>query len=185
MQAVTINHTPLSVKEYKGKRVVTFKDIDTVHGRPDGTARKRFNQNKKHFVEGEDYYAVDQPSVIRTLGILRPQGGIPASVTLITETGYLMLVKAFRDDLAWQVQRQLVNAYFREQHHSDDITDEEILNIVNRRKTKSELTALSKYHRLQADVCLKKAGYEIAQSVLLEHVLENPMLVSIHKEDTP
>lgn len=34
-------------------------------------------------------------------------------VTLITESGYLMLVKSFTDDLAWQVQRQLVNSYFR------------------------------------------------------------------------
>lgn len=29
-------------------------------------------------------------------------------VTLMTETGYLMLVKSFTDDLAWKVQRELV-----------------------------------------------------------------------------
>ena len=34
-------------------------------------------------------------------------------VTLITESGYLLLTKPFNDDLAWQVQRQLVKAYFR------------------------------------------------------------------------
>ena len=56
---------------------------------------------------------VNQPSEIRTLGIERPQGGVPQTVTLITESGYLMLVKSFTDDLAWQVQRQLVNSYFR------------------------------------------------------------------------
>ena len=33
--------------------------------------------------------------------------------TLMTEQGYLMLVKSFTDDLAWKVQRQLVNNYFR------------------------------------------------------------------------
>ena len=54
MNEVTINQTPLSVKEYEGKRVVTFKDIDAVHGRPDGTARKRFNENKKRFIAGLD-----------------------------------------------------------------------------------------------------------------------------------
>ena len=32
---------------------------------------------------------------------------------LITEQGYLMLVKSFTDDLAWKVQRELVNGYFR------------------------------------------------------------------------
>lgn len=113
MHEVTINQTPLSIKEYEGKRVVTFKDIDAVHGRPDGTARKRFNDNKEHFIEGEDFYTVDQPSEIRTLGITRPQGGVPEKVILITESGYLMLVKSFTDDLAWKVQRELVNSYFR------------------------------------------------------------------------
>ena len=108
-----INNTQLVVKVYQGQRVVTFKDIDTVHERPEGTARKRFNDNKKHFIEGEDFFNLDQPSEIRTLGIERPQGGTPDKVLLITESGYLMLVKSFTDDLAWEVQRQLVKNYFR------------------------------------------------------------------------
>lgn len=89
--------------QIKGKRVVTFKDIDIVNERADGTARKRFNDNKKHFVEGEDYYIVNEPSEIRMLGIERPQGGIPEKVILVTQSGYLMLVKSFTDDLAWNV----------------------------------------------------------------------------------
>lgn len=108
-----INNTQVLVKEFSGQRVVTFKEIDAVHGRPDGTARKRFNDNREHFIEGEDFFVLNQPSEIRTLGIQRPQGGTPESVTLITEFGYLMLVKSFTDDLAWKVQRELVNGYFR------------------------------------------------------------------------
>lgn len=108
-----INNTQVLVKEFSGQRVVTFKEIDAVHGRPDGTARKRFNDNREHFIEGEDFFVLNQPSEIRTLGIQRPQGGTPESVTLITESGYLMLVKSFTDDLAWKVQRELVNGYFR------------------------------------------------------------------------
>ena len=103
----TINQAAISIKEYSGKRVVTFKDIDTVHHRPEGTARKRFNDNKKHFVEGEDYFKI-QPSEIRTVGIASPNGGI-----VVTESGYYMLVKSFTDELSWDVQRQLVNGYFR------------------------------------------------------------------------
>lgn len=110
---VTINKTELPIKEYQGQRVVTMKEIDEVHQRPDGTARKRFNDNKNHFIEGTDFFTITQPSEIRTLGLERPQGGTPKSVTLITESGYLMLVKSFTDDLAWTVQRQLVNIYFR------------------------------------------------------------------------
>lgn len=110
---ITINNTALAVKEYDNKRVITLKDIDDVHGRPSGTARKRFNDNRQHFIDGEDFYEVTQPSEIRTLGITRPQGGIPEKVILITESGYLMLVKSFTDDLAWDVQRRLVKDYFR------------------------------------------------------------------------
>lgn len=32
---------------------------------------------------------------------------------LLTESGHLMLVKTFTDDLSWEVQRQLVNSYFK------------------------------------------------------------------------
>lgn len=55
----TINNTNIAIKEYQGQRVVTFKDVDTVHGRPDGTARKRFSDNREHFIEGEDFLEHD------------------------------------------------------------------------------------------------------------------------------
>ena len=108
-----INNTQVLVKEFSGQRVVTFKEIDAVHGRPDGTAKRNFRSNRQHFIEGEDFFMLDQPDEIRSLGIQRPQGGTPESVTLITESGYLMLVKSFTDNLAWKVQRELVNGYFR------------------------------------------------------------------------
>lgn len=105
---VTINHTELPIKEYKGQRVVTLKEIDIVHERPEGTARKRFNDNKKHFIEGTDYFVRNSDEAAKEFGIIAPNG-----LTLATESGYLMLVKSFQDNLAWAVQRQLVNTYFR------------------------------------------------------------------------
>ena len=110
---VEINGTNLQIKMWNGQRVVTFKDIDTVHDRPEGTARKRFNDNKEHLIENEDYFKIKksdvQMSEKRTLGIEVPNRGI----TVLTESGYLLLVKSFTDDLAWKVQRQLVNSYFK------------------------------------------------------------------------
>ncbi len=106
--SVIVNDHPVPVKEWNGKRVVTFKDIDAVHSRADGTARKRFNNNKKRFIEGEDYFVRNSDEAKQEYNITAPNG-----LTLITESGYLMLVKSFTDDLAWQVQRQLVNNYFR------------------------------------------------------------------------
>ena len=57
-EMIDVCGTEISIKEYKGQRVVTFKDIDRVHKRPEGTARKRFNDNKRHFIEGEDYFKI-------------------------------------------------------------------------------------------------------------------------------
>lgn len=110
--AVTINQKPVSIREYNGQRVITFRDIDTVHERPEGTARRNFRANRKHLIEGVDYHVVTRDNSmdeIRTLDVSIP----PKGITVITETGYLMLVKSFTDDLAWKVQRQLVNTYFR------------------------------------------------------------------------
>ena len=107
-ELTTINNTEILVKEFSGQRVVTFKEIDAVHGRPDGTARKRFNDNREHFIEGEDYFVRNSDEAKNEFGITAPNG-----LTLITESGYLMLVKSFTDDLAWNVQRELVKGYFR------------------------------------------------------------------------
>lgn len=109
---VQICDSEILIKEYAGKRVVTFKDIDRVHNRPEGTARKRFKDNREHFIEEEDFFRLSKDEVqlseIRTVGNISNNG-----LTLITESGYLMLVKSFTDDLAWKVQRELVNCYFR------------------------------------------------------------------------
>lgn len=107
-ELIHIGNADIFIKEYNGQRVVTFKDIDIVHSRPDGTARKRFNDNKKHFIKGEDYFVRNTDEAKTEFNIVAPNG-----LALITEQGYLMLVKSFTDDLAWKVQRQLVNNYFR------------------------------------------------------------------------
>ena len=121
-ELIHIENTDISVKEYKGQRVVTFKDIDMVHGRPDGTAKRNFANNKEHFIEGEDYYLIPY-SEFSTKYVPSGKGGNPNNtVALITEQGYLMLVKSFTDDLAWKVQRQLVNSYFRVRQIATDLS---------------------------------------------------------------
>lgn len=57
-ELILIGNHEVSVKTYKGQRVVTFKDIDTVHERPEGTAKRNFNANKQRFAEGKHYFAV-------------------------------------------------------------------------------------------------------------------------------
>ena len=108
---VKINNNDLEAKEFKGQRVITFKDIDLVHERVEGTAKRNFNSNKPHFIENVDYFFV-KPSDVKAYEI-RTSEINNAGTYLITESGYLMLVKSLSDDLAWTVQRELVNKYFR------------------------------------------------------------------------
>lgn len=93
LRTVTIDNEPWFV----GKRVVTFKDIDTVHKRPEGTARRNFNQNRQRFISGVDFFKVCADE-IRTNKIAEISPKSHEPLTLITETGYLMLVKSFTDD---------------------------------------------------------------------------------------
>lgn len=109
---MTVENTEMQIREYNGQRVVTFKDIDRVHKNKAGAARRNFNRNKKRFMQGVDFFILtkefsnESNCPIRNISI--PNRGI----TVLTETGYLMIVKSFTDDLSWSVQRQLVNNYF-------------------------------------------------------------------------
>lgn len=115
-ETIIINEYPLMVRDYNTQRVVTFKDIDKLHKRPLGTAKRNFTTNKEYFIENEDYFEISRKDVgtnfVPTYGFAKQASrGI-----ILTETGYLMLVKSFTDDLAWQIQRELVNTYFKVKH---------------------------------------------------------------------
>lgn len=109
---ITVGNAEMQIREYNGQRVVAFNDIDFVHGRKPGTAKRNFSENRKRFIDGDDFYTVTK----KELGTkFVPSYGFDdraSSGILITETGYLMLVKSFRDDLSWEVQRKLVTSYF-------------------------------------------------------------------------
>ena len=126
MNAITLSNNNLPLVEYKGQRVVTFAMIDQAHQRPKETARKAFNRNRRHFIEGKDYFVVNATDVDWLEGGIKRPGKkitnlIHGKVTVFTEFGYLLLTKPFNDDLAWQVQRELVNSYFRANPHFSDI----------------------------------------------------------------
>jgi phage antirepressor YoqD-like protein len=119
MSNITIQNVELPVVEVEAQRVVTLAMVDKVHQRPEGTAKRNFQEHRSRFIEGEDFYEVTADEIrTQSLGhvfALRTPKGI-----LLTESGYLMLVKSFTDDLAWEVQRKLVNSYFRVQSkHAD------------------------------------------------------------------
>lgn len=125
--SIEINGVDLRVKMWNGQRVVTFADIDKVHNRVEGTAKRNFNENKKHLILDEDYFLVTRKvlstEIVRNGETLKGNPNI--EVVLLTESGYLLLVKSFTDDLAWRVQRQLVNTYFKFKEVVEDVQSTE------------------------------------------------------------
>lgn len=156
-----INGHTIEAKEYNGKRVITFKDIDEVHERKSGTARKRFNDNKQWFVEGEDYFRISA-SVFRTL-IGEMNERHQTDVVLVTESGYLMIIKSFHDDLSWQLQRILVNSYFKakemQSENYDDLSPMLRMFIQQERQMKA----------MQTEIADTKAQLEITQTENQKH----------------
>lgn len=135
---ITLNNSRMPLVEYQGLRVVTFAMVDDAHQRPKGTAKATFSRHRSRFVEGRHYHELNRDEihvglkvnltgdVKRTQTNSRPtddakrrqsiESIFPAHTRkgiVITEMGYLLLVKPFQDDLSWLIQEELVNAYFR------------------------------------------------------------------------
>lgn len=164
-EMVTVEGKEMQIREYDGQRVVTFKDIDEVHQRPKGTAKRNFTRNKKHFIENEDYFVVTREDVgtnfVPTYGFNEKA---PSGI-LVTETGYLMLVKSLRDDLSWDVQRQLVKAYFNVRQVQQEIPERKTYPLLVEDKWLAEmepnfeylckeykLTRRGLYHKILLDI---------------------------------
>ena len=156
-----INNVPLKIKEYNGQRVVTFRDIDMVHNRPEGTAGRNFRKNREHFIKDEDYFILELTTdeIRRQFGAGKNAG---KTMILLTESGYLMLVKSFTDELAWSVQRQLVNTYFRVQEIKNSY-DENIS--IKLDLLEQKINALDKKIESIGKVSDKKAEKIIVKSV--------------------
>lgn len=108
---VSIGGVDLSQIEYRGEQVVTFAQVDRVHGRPEGTAKRNFNENEARFETGTDFVRVPAADLRRLApGAIGSRGG--GDITLLTRRGYLKLVKPMNDDRAWEVQCEMVDRYF-------------------------------------------------------------------------
>ena len=93
---IKVDNKELTVKEWKGQRVVTAWDISKLHEREVREVKQNFNYIKDKLISGEDYYLITRKEI-----------------PVFTESGYLMLVKTFTDDLSWKIQRMLVKSYFK------------------------------------------------------------------------
>ncbi|MDE5620589.1 MAG: ORF6N domain-containing protein [Ruminococcus sp.] len=162
-----INGIPMPIREYHGQRVVTFKDIDGVHHRPDGTAKRNFNVNRKHFIAGVDFFKV-KCSEVSTFFVPTPNGYNPnADIILVTLNGYLMISKSFTDELSWSIQRLLVNSYFivREQVNNYSALLQYVQNLESRIEKFENVKQLpmqdikNPVHAFIKECCVMRASY--------------------------
>lgn len=109
--AISIAGHRLERIEWQGQPVVTLAQVDEVHERALGTARRTFNDHRARFVEGEDY-VTEKLDVLRSAfpGAFPVRGG--GDVTLITKRGYLKLTKPMQDDRSWAVFNEMADRYF-------------------------------------------------------------------------
>ncbi|HBF4282689.1 TPA: phage antirepressor KilAC domain-containing protein [Clostridioides difficile] len=210
---VLINNKELQIKEFKGERVVTFKEVDLVHERVDGTAGRNFRENKKHFIEDEDYFYLEGKELSIIKQTTNFVGSNARELILLTESGYLMLVKSLTDDLAWTVQRELVNNYFRVKENEQqpklpttykealqqlliEVEEKEQLQLENQEKDKviqlqqpkvlfADAVSASNNSILVGELAklIKQNGVDIGQNRLFAWMRENGYLIKRKGED--
>lgn len=164
-ELIRIGDANIQIKEYQGERVVTFKDIDELHGIKEGTASRNFHNNKKRLEEGKDFFklSMEEMRCVNFTERINPQG-----ITLITETGYLMITKSLTDNLSWEVQRKLVDTYFR-------VKKDPMMEMM----MKDPIMAM-RYQQIQMEERIQKAE---SKTQLIETRLNNIDAIDLHGDD--
>lgn len=107
---------------YRDTPVVTFSLVDHMHGRREGHAKDTFGRNRVRFTEGKHYFRVVQGELSKGGALNTPAGNLAQqAVYLLTQRGYTMLVKSFRDDLSWEIQDRLSDTYWKSQQRTDEL----------------------------------------------------------------
>jgi phage regulator Rha-like protein len=111
---IKVNNRDLKIKEYKGERIVTIYDVAQLHEISNRTIKENFNNNKQYLKQNEDYFILSKVDYEKFVNEkLGKEYNAIKEVILFTEQGYLLIVKSLTGEKAWEVQRQLIKAYFK------------------------------------------------------------------------
>lgn len=114
MELIKIENKELEIKEWNNLRVISVYDIAKLHEREVKRVNEQFKRNKEKFIENIDYFIITKEEMMESqFATALSKYSNNKEEVLFTETGYLMLVKTFNDDLSWVIQRMLVNSYFK------------------------------------------------------------------------
>lgn len=89
----------VTMQEKIAQRLWSFKEIDTLHQQPKGTAFRAFKQ-QQDLMEGEHYHYLSATTHTAEIESLRRAGRIYKSTVnavLLTEAGYALLLQALTD----------------------------------------------------------------------------------------
>ena len=114
MELVKVNDKEIIKNEFKEQRILTIWDIAKLHERKPREVTQNLKYIKDKMILGEDYFLISKDELSESKILI--QDFIPnnvKSIPLFTESGYLMLVKTFNDDLSWKIQRILIKSYFK------------------------------------------------------------------------
>lgn len=111
VDSLQINGADIQRIEYQGQRLVSFAQIDAVHQRVEGTAKRNFSENTSRFEIGTDFVPVSVADIRRLFPkAVGSRGG--GEIYLFTRRGYLKIVKSLNDDVAWRVFDEMIDRYF-------------------------------------------------------------------------
>lgn len=111
MEVVKVNDKELLVRNYNNERIVTAWDIAYLHNKKVKRINEVFKNNFLRYEENVDYFILNRENFSKSFKTTLPPN--MKNVALFTESGYLMLVKSFNDDLSWKIQRILIKSYFK------------------------------------------------------------------------
>lgn len=122
------------------KKCVSDKTIAEIHNMLVKNVRARITDNLKRFKENVDFIDLKQRAYdTDTLELLQKLGYAKQSITqaehiyLLSERGYVKLVKIMDTDLAWEVHDNLIDTYFqlRADNRTDLVTRSEMMDFLH------------------------------------------------------
>ena len=109
--------------EYVGERVITLDMVDKLHGTKDQASRN-FDRYRKQFTEGTHYFCVPYFEW-KHWNLTGENGGHRGNKIVLTKRGYALLLKTMDDQLAWDINKHIIESFFLTEETGPVIVDED------------------------------------------------------------
>lgn len=151
----------------ESKKCISDKTVAEIHNQAEREIRRRVSDNIKRFTENVDYIDLKQRvGESHTLELLLNLGYAKQSITqaehiyILSERGYVKLIKIMDTDLAWEIHDKLMDEYFemREgKYYYEELSPElkaifvhdKKIQVINRRLDHIENTMTIDYEQQQ------------------------------------